>query len=166
MKALLRKVFQELDSRIEKENVIRREDGALPVSACEIKILGQMSLLANDKVSAILSLAQTADMDAVMTRNTFAKKELKETLKQYGLEYDEDSEKVWLPKNSKFLLLFELKNVVVKIIDPESALVSKAVKAPAKNKILIREAIASGEFPELARRITKEGGKLEYFAEN
>lgn len=48
-------------------------------------------------------------------------------------------------------------------LDPESALVSKAVKAPEKNKVLIREALASGEFAGLADRILKAGGKLEKF---
>jgi hypothetical protein len=54
---------------------------------------------------------------------------------------------------------------VVESIDVESALVSKAVKAPRKNKQLIREAIASGKFPELVDRILENGGKLENFYE-
>lgn len=42
--------------------------------------------------------------------------------------------------------------------------VSKAVKAPAKNRQLIREAIVSGEFKTWVDRILKNGGKLEDFA--
>jgi len=53
--------------------------------------------------------------------------------------------------------------VIVEAIDPESALVSKAVKAPQKNKQLIREAIASEEFPTLVDRILENGGRLENF---
>ena len=71
---------------------------------------------------------------------------------------------IWIPPGAKFEILFDLKNVVVKSIDPESALVSKAVKAPEKNKQLIREAIASGKFKTLIARIEKNGGKLEFFA--
>ena len=42
-------------------------------------------------------------------------------------------------------------------------LVSKAVKAPEKNRQLLRQAIASGEFPTLVDRILKHGGRLEDF---
>lgn len=45
----------------------------------------------------------------------------------------------------------------------ESALVSKAVKAKEKNKVLIIDAIASGEFPNLVERIEANDGDLEYF---
>ncbi len=59
--------------------------------------------------------------------------------------------------------LFSFANVTVDTIDPESALVSKAVKAPVKNRQLIRQAIASGAFPNLVERLLKHGGKLEDF---
>ena len=41
--------------------------------------------------------------------------------------------------------------------------VSKAVKAPEKNKQLLRQAIASSQFPNLVDRILGNGGKLESF---
>ena len=129
-----------------------------------MRLLGQMSLLVNKKVSTILSLAQTADRDAQLDMDSVVKKELTSILKKYGLIYDEDSKLIWIPPGAKFEILFDLKNVVVKSIDPESALVSKAVKAPEKNKQLIREAIASGKFKTLIARIEKNGGKLEFFA--
>ena len=53
----------------------------------------------------------------------------------------------------------------MKIIDAESALVSKAIHAPQKNKHLIRQAIASGKFPALVNRIIENNGKLDYFLE-
>jgi len=59
--------------------------------------------------------------------------------------------------------LFSLMNLTVLALDPESALVSKAVKAPEKNKVLIREALASGKFSGLVERVLKAGGKLEKF---
>lgn len=57
----------------------------------------------------------------------------------------------------------DLKNILVESIDPESTLVSKAVKAPEKNRFLIREAITAKIFPNLVDRILKNGGKLESF---
>jgi hypothetical protein len=162
MKNLLKTIFKELDGKITVENVDRRESGTYLVPKCDIKILGQMSLLANDKISSVLHLAQTADMDALVTVH-FVKTELKKILIKNGLIYDEDSEKVWLPPEVKFEELFEFSNILVSVIDPESALVSKAIKAAEKNKQLIREALASGKFKNLADRIEKYGGRLETF---
>ncbi len=52
------------------------------------------------------------------------------------------------------------------MIDAESALLSKAICAPQKNKQLIREAIASGKFPDLVARIIENNGKVDYFLED
>jgi len=158
MKQLLRRIFKKLDQRIIQENGERRESGNT-IPKCEVKILGQMSLLANDKVSHVLHLAQTGDMDALVSV-VFAKMELKKLLKENGLVYDEDSEKIWIPPQSIFEELFDFKCVSVKVIDPESALVSKAVKAINKNRQLLREALASGKFKTLMERIESQGVDL------
>ena len=163
-KKQLELIFKQLNERVDFINKERLEEGGLRISRAEVRLLGQMSLLVNKKVSAILSLAQTADIDAQLDMDSVVKKELTSILKKYGLIYDEDSKLIWIPPGAKFEILFDLKNVVVKSIDPESALVSKAVKAPEKNKQLIREAIASGKFKTLIARIEKNGGKLEFFA--
>jgi hypothetical protein len=159
-------IFTELNERVDVLNIERREEGGRQISKAEVKLLGQMSLLANEKVSALLYLAQTADMDALLNMDTIVKMELTRILQKHGLIYDEDSKLIWLPKGTRFEELFDLKNVTVKYIDPESALVSKAVKAPKKNKQLVREAITSGKFPTLVDRIEKNGGALEFFAED
>jgi len=93
-------------------------------------------------------------------------KRLLELLKAKGLVYDDDSHLVWMPKDAKTIDLFQFKNIEVKLIDPESALVSKAIHAPAKNKQLIRQAIASGKFPTLVDRIIENNGKLDFFLED
>ena len=165
-RAQLRAVFIELDRRIDELNRERRREGGFPLSKAEIQLLGQMSLLANQRVSALLSLAQTADLDALLKMEHLVKEVLKELLSKRGLLYDEDSYLIWIPDGARFEAVFNLKNVLVTAIDPESAHVSKAVKAPAKNKQLIREAIVSGEFPRLVERIEKAGGDLEFFAED
>ena len=89
-----------------------------------------------------------------------------ELLDKNGLVYDEDSHLVWIPEDAKAIDLFRLKNIEVKLIDAESALVSKAIHAPQKNKQLIRQAIASGKFPDLIDRIIENNGKLDFFLEN
>ena len=80
--------------------------------------------------------------------------------------YDEDSQLIWIPENAKAIELFKFNNIEVKLIDAESTLVSKAVHAPQKNKQLIRQAIASGKFPDLADRIIENNGKLKFFLED
>ena len=91
------------------------------------------------------------------------KVELKKILKKQRLLYDEDSYLIWIPPGAFFEELFNLDNLVVKTIDAESTLVCKAIKAPEKNKQLIREAIASGAFLGLVDRILDNGGKIEDF---
>jgi len=163
-KAQLKSLFEELDARVDRLNVKRRGKGLRPFARAEVRLLGQMSLLVNERVSAVLTLAQTADMDALLTMDQILKMELQDLLKKQGLLYDEDSHLIWIPEHAEFEALFAFMNVTVTAIDPESALVSKAVKAPVKNKQLIREAIASGHFPGLIDRIEGGGGDLELFA--
>ena len=125
MKEVLIKVFEELNERIEAENLERNSTGAAPVLPVEIRVLGQMALLANEVVSKVLPLQRTNDLDAT------------------------------IHKTNQF--------VRVKLIDPESALVSKAVKAPEKNKLLIVDATASEVFPNLVQRIVDNDGNIEFF---
>jgi hypothetical protein len=165
MKDTLLAIFKELDERIEVENTDRDAIGGLKIRLVEVRILGQITLLANDMAAKILTLQRTNDLDAVI-KNThgFVMAILnKEILPNYGLHLDPDSEYIWIPPGSKFELFHDSKNVRVMLLDPESALVSKAVKAKEKNKFLIIDAIGSGEFPNLVQRIQENGGDLEYF---
>ncbi|MBS1962192.1 MAG: hypothetical protein JST04_08250 [Bdellovibrionales bacterium] len=124
-----------------------------------------MSLLSNEAVSAVLSLAETGDLDALVDAEYAVLRELKTLLRDVGLIYDELSPEIWIPPGASFETLFEFSNIVVKRIDPESALVSKAVKAREKNRLLVQEAVASEKFPNLLARIEKHGGDLAYFLE-
>lgn len=160
----LEELFQELSQKIGEINRERRREGLSPFQRAKVQLLGQISLLSHERAAMILSLAQTADLDALLTMESLVKEELKKSLRKSGLIYDEDSYLIWIPPGSRFDPLFDFHNVVVESIDPESALVSKAVKAPAKNRQLIREAIVSGEFRTLVDRILNSGGKLEDFA--
>jgi hypothetical protein len=167
MKDTLLAIFRELDGRIETENNICDSDGALKIRPVEVRILGQITLLANELVAKILTLQRTNDLDAVIENaNGFVTTVLnKEILPSYGLHLDPDSQYVWIPPGSEYELLHDFKNVRVMLLDPESALVSKAVKDKKKNRILIVDAIASGKFPNLVKRIQDNDGDLEYFVE-
>lgn len=163
MKDLLIGVFSDLDSCIDIENKERLESGSALITPSEIIVLGQTSLLAQPEITLDLELAQTGDLDAKLICDHFVKARLKELLPKYQLIYDEDSDLIFIPSHSSYSTLGIYKNLNVKVIDPESALVSKAVKAPEKNKQLIRAAIASEQFKDLLVRIEAEGGDLNNF---
>ncbi len=159
----LEQLFRALDGRIREIDRERREEGRPPIPKAKVQLLGQISLLANKSASLLLSLAQTADMDALLSMDHVVQVELKKLLRDQGYLYDEDSKLIWIPNGSQFVTFLDLDRVTVESIDPESALVSKAVKDPGKNRQLIRQAIASDGFPSLVERILESGGKLEEF---
>lgn len=163
MQEKLKSLFCELNSRIEQENASRRIVGAPLVGKSQIEILGQTSLLIQPELTLCLSLAQTGDLDAKLRADNFVRATLKGLLLESGLMYDEDSPLIFVPPDSRFFEFLELPNLSVTVIDPESALVSKAVKAPEKNIQLVRQAIASGNYPNLVSRIDKLGGDLSDF---
>lgn len=156
-------IFTKLDLAVGKLNEALREEGLAVYAKSEIKILGQVSLLMDEKVALKLAIAQTADLDAQLKIEYNVKELLRSILLENGYVYDEDSPYIWIPPGAKFIELFDLDRVHVTTLDPESALVSKAIKATEKNKILIRQALASGLFPNLAERILANGGDLESF---
>ena len=161
----LEMVFKKLDRRIELLNAERAQDGGMRISRAEIKILGQMSLLLNRTVSTEISLAETGDLDAFLVTEYAVIREMRALLAEVGFVYDDLSAEIWLPAGARFEPLFQFTNVVVTRLDPESALTSKAIKAPKKNRMLIQDALASHAFSGLAERIEKNGGNLSYFLE-
>lgn len=160
IKSVLEKLFRNLDAWVDAENSDREESGARKIPKSKVILLGQMCLLVDEKVAATLNLVQTGDLDAKLRMDYPVKKKLIELLAEHGLVYDEDSEKIFIPKGSTELSLFEFKNIIVKRLDPESALVSKAVKAPMKNRQLLRQAIHKNKFPNLVDRIEDNNGDL------
>ena len=150
---------------MEVENDRRRQESAMELRPVEIRILGQVTLLANDIVAKVLTLQRTNDLDATFNINQDFVTDLlrNKILPQHGLVLDSDSELVWIPPKSQFEDFCAFKNVSVKLLDPESALVSKAVKAKQKNRVLVVDAIASDQFPNLVQRIKENNGDLEYF---
>ena len=162
----MKKIFTDLNQAVELENLQRMKEGVLTIPKSEVLLIGQMGLMLNESVATILNLIQTGDMDAILRMDYFAKKKLLELLETNGLVYDEDSHLIWIPQDAKTIDLFKFKNIEVKLIDAESALLSKAICAPQKNKQLIREAIASGKFTDLVARIIENNGKVDYFLED
>ena len=114
----------------------------------------------------VLTLQRTNDIDAILRENDWNIKRIlnREILPKHGLHLDSQSEDIWIPPGAKFEMFHDFRFVRVKLLDAESALVSKEVKAKEKNKVLIIDAIASAEFPTLVERFETNGGDLKYFA--
>lgn len=163
MKQLLIEVLSELNVLLESENQSRQESGALKLLRVQIRILGQMSLLLNEKVTAALHPVSTMDVDAFWEGDRTALELFRKCLKKHSLEYDNDSHLVWIPPESRYDPLFDAPLVQCEVIQPLYAIVSKAVKAPEKNRIIVRNAIGFfGE--ELIQLLLKYGVKpAEFF---
>lgn len=132
MKETLATIFKLLDEQIQNENSARLKSGSLLIAHSRIEILGQTSLLIQPDLTYKLDLIQTGDLDALLRADYFVKQSLKKILPSYGFIYDEDSPLIFIPEGSRFLSFLNLSMIEVVVLDPESALVSKAVKAPQK----------------------------------
>lgn len=159
----LKPLFEKLNSAIEIENNDRRDNSTVLIKKAHITILGQTSLLIDEKVSVAIDLAATSDMDALVAAEYFVQQKFAELLKKEGLILDTDSPYIFLPKGHAFEKIYDFEFLEVSKIDAESALVSKAVKAAHKNKELIKDALASGLFLKLKQRIIDEGGDIRFF---
>ena len=156
-------LFNELSEALVRENKDRERNGNLNFVNAKIKLLGQFSLLANQDVSSKLTLAGTVDLDAIIKAEYLVNKLLNDILQKYKLVLDTDSHLIWIPPRAEFIPLYSLTHVNV---DHESALLSKAIKAKEKNKILIQEALKSELFPNLKLKISSYGGDPSYFLED
>ncbi|MBX7137390.1 MAG: hypothetical protein K1X83_05350 [Oligoflexia bacterium] len=162
MNELLGKLAQQIEAKLTVLNQERLKDGLLSLSLAEISLLGQFSLIVNPEVNSKLQLANTVDVDALLKCDWSARTAIKEVLLGLGFVYDEHSEEIWIPPNSKFILLYESSNLRIEAIEPLFALVSKAVKAPHKNRFLIQQAIGIYGSP-LIRCIRQNGGNINLF---
>ena len=164
MKLRLKKIFKELDLKICERDEEAQREGFLFNPNFEIKILGQMSLIANVDVASKFDLIGTMDVDAYTKGTRWIEKEFDNLLKNEGLRLDSDSSLIWMPEESTYTEFIEGKYLKVFLVDPIYCLASKAIKAKEKNKVLIMEALVEyGE--ELEDLIKKYKGDLEYFYE-
>lgn len=163
--ALIDELISEVTSKLSAENIERRESGVPELPLYGIKILGQMSLLMDPDASKLLPLAMTVDLDALLTgsrQESYLRTILKEILNKRGLDYDDLSSEIWLPSDAIFIKYFENHLLIVERLDPISALTSKAIKAPEKNKELLRHALGVYGEP-LKQKILQHGGSLDLF---
>ena len=156
MTDLLYTFAQEIEAKMLALSEERFKDGLLPLGQARVTLLGQFSLLVNPEINSKLQLANTADVDAILKCDWAVRTAIKGVIASLGFVYDELSEEVWIPPNSKFVLLYESDSVAIEALEPIYALLSKAVKAPHKNRFLIQQAI--GIYGETLLTLIKEHG--------
>jgi predicted nucleic acid-binding protein len=162
---IIDQIIEELESLLDSANKQRENMGTPPFKKAEITILGQFSLLMDKSASTLLPLAATADLDALVTGDSIARTLLQSIIKTKALVLDDLSGEIWIPKEAKFIEYYESPLLKVKYLDPISALVSKAIKAKEKNRILVAEALKHyGD--SLKDKIIANGGNIEYFTSN
>jgi hypothetical protein len=156
------KIIAGLERKIEQLNKERLNGEGFRLPKAKITLLGQFSLIVNPKISAQLNIPATMDVDAKIEADHTIKKAFIEILKAEGLEYDEDSGLIWIPKGSTFETLHESPHLTIAAITPIYGILSKAIKAKEKNRILVRDAMTIfGE--KLVKLIVQNGGDPEYF---
>ena len=142
MKEYWGNIFQQLDDRLVEISEESYREGSLTLEKSCIKILGQVSLLVQPDVADKLIPFATNDFDALIeSKNSICRTQLIEVLGERGLAYDDLSRDIWLPRSTTYTNIFDGQKLSVDVLDPISALVSKAVKAPDKNRLLIGRGI-------------------------
>ncbi|RMG40532.1 MAG: hypothetical protein D6719_10650 [Candidatus Dadabacteria bacterium] len=161
MKKLLLQIFKELDGEIELMNSERLKADLPALPHFEIKLLGQLGLFADDSLPNDIILSATRDFDALLKGDWSIIAALKNILQRHGLVYDELSSEIWMPPDTQYKPVYQ--SDYIKCESPKAiyTLVSKAIKAPEKNRSLIVDALTVyGE--ELLTLISKHGGKPEH----
>lgn len=149
-----------LDMWIIEENVRRRSDGAFQLRPCEIRVFGQSALL---EQRLPLSIAATRDVDVRANYEHAVEVRFRELLEDKGLILDPVGHEAWMPRETRWLPAFEGKFVRLLLAEPDAILLSKALKAPTKNKVLLLEYLARGpssRFLQLAKKYSLDLERL------
>ena len=149
-----------LDAWIVDRNLEARAEGTLSLPPCTIHLLGQSALL---EVGAPLKLTATNDVDVRADYASAVEVELRRLLKQAGKELDPLGDEIWMPKETQYKVLLAGEFVTLKVADVDAILISKALKAPRKNRALIVEYLARGATPRFMRMARKYRVDLESF---
>lgn len=162
----LDRIFESLEKAIEIENQSRRFDEldeSELIGRTEIRIMGQMSLLTNDTVHRQIKLVGTLDVDAAVDGGYYGwvGKKFDELLRAQNLELDQYADEIWLPKGASFDEIFSSKHLSCLRLNHLDALVSKAVKAKVKNRLLIQQALVA--YPDLRELLRKNNVNAAYF---
>lgn len=157
---MIKQVFTELDAWAVKKNIEFIHEGLMPIKPCYIKVLGQEALI---EANIDLNLSATMDVDVYSNYEYSIKAKFEELLNIKGKILDPDGEKIWMPKETEYQEIFKGSVINGYIAKVEYVLISKALKAPEKNKILLIEYLAKGPSKLFFDLVRKYKVKLEIF---
>lgn len=157
---MLKELAAELDEWFVDEAREAMHEGMASPRACTIRVHGQMALLERELK---LSLVATQDVDVSENLSGAARKEFERLLAKRGLVLDPVGHEAWMPKETEYETFFSGKFVMLKVADEECVLLSKAAKAPQKNRALLTEYLASGPSERFLALAAKYDVDLEQF---
>lgn len=149
---MIKEVLQELDIWIQQQNQDRKSQGILPLGKAVVRILGQTALL---EAKLNIEILGTADVDAYIDGDYVIRQKLDELLNARGRFLDPDSEKIWMPEETIYQLIYKGEFADGYLAHHDYVLISKALKAPQRNRNLIVAYLAdepSKEFFKLAKK--------------
>jgi len=138
---MLAEVAEALDRWIIDTNLRHVAEGFLRLRPCTIRVLGQSALL---ELGLPLELAATRDVDVRADYENAVRVRFAELLAAHGRELDPLGDEIWMPRETRYTVAFRGKLVRLMLAEPEAILVSKALKAPIKNRALVTEYLAVG----------------------
>jgi hypothetical protein len=147
---MLREIAEKLDDWMAVQNAEARLGGWVQLRPCTIKLLGQVALM---ELGLKVTLAATKDVDVYADYGAAVEDEFGRLLRAAGHDLDPVGHEIWMPRETRYGKLYDGRFVKMLVADPEAILLSKALKAPAKNHALIVEYLATGasdRFLELA----------------
>lgn len=136
---MLKKILLKLDKWIDEKNTEYREEGMLGLRKCEIRVIGQCALI---EAKLGIHLAATMDVDVYAEYDHTIRQKFAALLQEIGKILDPVGHEAWMPKETEYTEFYKGKWVTAFLAKPEYVILSKAKKAPAKNKNLIAEYIA------------------------
>jgi hypothetical protein len=157
---VLRNVAERLDSWIIDRNTELQLKGMPAYRPCQIKVLGQAALLES---GLPLHLAATKDVDVRADYDHAVEAEFRRLLQASGRDLDPVGHEAWMPRETTYTPLYSGRYVALLVADPDAVLVSKALKAPAKNRSLITEYLAMGASPRFLQLCKRYAVELEQF---
>ncbi len=143
-----------------EENARRRAEGGPSLKRCEIQVFGQAALL---ELRVPLTLAATLDVDVRATYEHPVEVRFRELLAEQGRRLDPVAHEAWMPKETRYDAHFDGALVRLLVAEPEAILVSKALKAPQKNRALLTEYLATGATERFLSLAQKYRVNLEQF---
>ena len=104
---LLADLIAELESILQNENRERAALAAPRIRRGEVVLLGQFSLIVNDKISSTIPLTITNDIDAWVKGDFAFHAAFKAVVLKQGYRFDDMSAEIWMPESTTFEALYE-----------------------------------------------------------